>query len=163
MFLAHYWRNQIAETLVKAMKRLIHIALTLFVAIQVRAEQNASHKIRIKILRPNSFMISQKTQESSENNAAVQADSRSDFMLNWLTSNAGKRITVASLEKGLAGSLKAYLKKGSVDILTVGDIHRELTDHLSSCTGKLLLQWTADLRRQTEHAAGIIYTITDSF
>jgi hypothetical protein len=145
----------------KAMKRWIIFTIILF-AINAYSRQTASHAVRIVILQPNQFEISQALPEPGTNIADVKVKNNSDFTLNWRTSSTNKRITVASLDNTAHGSLKMKQNKEEIGTLRLDDSHREITDHLADNQGKVQLQWIADAGGRSAHPSGIVYTLTDS-
>ncbi|NQT24478.1 hypothetical protein HQ585_03915 [candidate division KSB1 bacterium] len=144
------------------MKRWISFTIIFFIAVNTYSRQTASHTVRIVILQPNQFEISQNTPEPNTNGVDLKEINNTDFTLDWRTSSANKRITVASMDDRMNGSLRMKQSNKDIGNLRLDDSHRELTDHLTDSQGKVQLQWIADASNRSSQPSGIVYTLTDS-
>ena len=144
------------------MKRWISFIIILLCTIQVQARQSARHAVRIIILQPNHFEISRQVPETPANHVDVQKNNQTNLTLDWRTSSTNKRITVASLDNDMNGSLRLKCDKEDLSSVRVDESHKELTDYLTDRKGKLQLQWIADAGNHSVQQSGIVYTLTDS-
>lgn len=138
------------------MKKLLIVLTVLGMTGSVVARSSASHTIRIRIIRPNTFNIQSLAQSDTATSLKITGNQASDFSLNWRTSDQNKRITVSTADTMESAKL---IMNGETEI-ELSQAHLDVTNGLASQKGTFHVRLV-----QGGHVlkpARLVYTLTDS-
>lgn len=119
------------------------------------SRSSASHAIRIRIVRPNTFSVKPLASNMPEASLHISDKSSPDFALNWKTSDTQKRITVSATNTHES----ARLIMNGTEETKLTEAHQDLSFKLASSRGKTNVRFTqAESMNKT---ARLVYTLTD--